>query len=48
MESNNKFYMLQLIKSEDTFKVFRKWGRVGAVNPQVQHLLLRCDPPLER
>lgn len=33
--SNNKFYMVQLIQDGDTFMVFRKWGRVGAKNPQV-------------
>uniref|UniRef100_K3W578 NAD(+) ADP-ribosyltransferase n=1 Tax=Globisporangium ultimum (strain ATCC 200006 / CBS 805.95 / DAOM BR144) TaxID=431595 RepID=K3W578_GLOUD len=31
---NNKFYMVQVIQDGKTFKVFRKWGRVGAVNPQ--------------
>ncbi|GAB9473832.1 poly polymerase catalytic domain containing protein [Globisporangium polare] len=31
---NNKFYMVQLIQDGNNFKVFRKWGRVGAVSPQ--------------
>ncbi|KAF1323593.1 Poly polymerase catalytic domain containing protein, partial [Globisporangium splendens] len=35
---NNKFYMVQVIQDGKAFKVFRKWGRVGAVNPQVHHV----------
>uniref|UniRef100_K3W582 Poly [ADP-ribose] polymerase n=1 Tax=Globisporangium ultimum (strain ATCC 200006 / CBS 805.95 / DAOM BR144) TaxID=431595 RepID=K3W582_GLOUD len=34
---NNKFYSVQLIQDSffgQTFKVFRKWGRVGAASPQ--------------
>ncbi|KAJ0400715.1 hypothetical protein P43SY_000620 [Pythium insidiosum] len=31
---NNKFYMMQLIQDGDHYKVFRKWGRVGAKTPQ--------------
>ncbi|TYZ66034.1 hypothetical protein PybrP1_011330 [[Pythium] brassicae (nom. inval.)] len=31
---NNKFYMVQLIDEGGRYKVFRKWGRVGAANPQ--------------
>lgn len=32
--SNNKFYQVQLIHEWGQYKVFRKWGRVGAANPQ--------------
>ncbi|KAG6972347.1 hypothetical protein JG687_00001498 [Phytophthora cactorum] len=31
---NNKFYMVQLIQNGNNYMVFRKWGRVGAKNPQ--------------
>jgi poly [ADP-ribose] polymerase len=32
--SNNKFYSVQLIEDHSSYKVFRKWGRVGAAKPQ--------------
>ncbi|KAG3116090.1 hypothetical protein PI124_g5556 [Phytophthora idaei] len=31
---SNKFYMVQLIQNGNNYVVFRKWGRVGAKNPQ--------------
>ncbi|POM77569.1 Poly-ADP-ribose [Phytophthora palmivora] len=38
---NNKFYMVQLIQDGDQYMVFRKWGRVGAKNPQVDCVKLQ-------
>ncbi|KAI9918476.1 hypothetical protein PsorP6_011506 [Peronosclerospora sorghi] len=35
-DSNNKFYMGQLILDRSEFVVFRKWGRIGAKLPQSQ------------
>jgi hypothetical protein len=32
---NNKFYSVQLIQESGNYFVFRKWGRVGPANPQV-------------
>ncbi|KAL3660772.1 hypothetical protein V7S43_014175 [Phytophthora oleae] len=43
---NNKFYMVQLIQDGDNFMVFRKWGRVGAKNPQ--RALERYNTTLEK
>lgn len=43
---NNKFYMVQLIQDGDNFMVFRKWGRVGAKNPQ--RALERYNTSLEK
>ena len=40
--SNNKFYMLQLIEEAGNYRFFRKWGRVGARNPQVNTHLRLC------
>lgn len=31
--SNNKFYSIQLIQGWGQYRVFRKWGRVGAAKP---------------
>ncbi|KAF4032487.1 Poly(ADP-ribose) polymerase catalytic domain-containing protein [Phytophthora infestans] len=43
---NNKFYMVQLIQVGNNFMVFRKWGRVGAKNPQ--RALERYNTSLEK
>lgn len=40
-DRNNKFYMVQLIEERGRYKVFRKWGRVGAKTPQVAY---QCVP----
>ncbi|POM67449.1 Poly [ADP-ribose] polymerase, partial [Phytophthora palmivora] len=44
--TNNKFYMVQLIQDGDQYMVFRKWGRVGAKNPQ--RALERYSTSLEK
>ncbi|KAE8895831.1 hypothetical protein PF005_g10057 [Phytophthora fragariae] len=43
---NNKFYMVQLIVDRGGYMVFRKWGRVGAKNPQ--RALERYNSSLEK
>ncbi|KUF98381.1 hypothetical protein AM588_10007803 [Phytophthora nicotianae] len=43
---NNKFYMVQLIQDGNNYMVFRKWGRVGAKNPQ--RALERYNTSLEK
>uniref|UniRef100_H3H4R1 Poly [ADP-ribose] polymerase n=1 Tax=Phytophthora ramorum TaxID=164328 RepID=H3H4R1_PHYRM len=43
---NNKFYMVQLVQDGDNYMVFRKWGRVGAKNPQ--RALERYNSSLEK
>jgi predicted DNA-binding WGR domain protein len=36
MSRNNKYYMLQVIQEDKLYHFFRKWGRVGAKNPNVR------------
>ncbi|DAZ98404.1 TPA: hypothetical protein N0F65_000118 [Lagenidium giganteum] len=42
---NNKYYMIQMIQEAGRYMVFRRWGRVGAQNPNKS---LERDPSLEK